>query len=83
MQVYTKGMGLGIYMHLLLAAYTKPWQGHVMHTSTYQRVVIFPWRFFLTAGNQASEARQKQHSVLGRDLVVLQNPDQPHCIRLL
>lgn len=39
--------------------------------------------FFLTPGNQASEATQKQHSVLGRDLGELQNPEQPHCIRLL
>lgn len=83
MQVYTKGMDPGMYMHLPLAAYTMPWQGHFIPTSTYQRVAISSWRFFLTAGHQASEAMQKQNSVLGRDLGVLQNPEQPHRIRLL
>lgn len=81
MQVYTKVLGLGKCMHLPLIVYTMAWQGHFVYTSMYQRVAIGV--FFLTPGNQAREATQKQHSVLGRDLGVLQNPEQPHCIRLL
>lgn len=84
MQVYTEGMGPDIFMHLPSVVYTMLWyKGHFVYTSTYQRVAIFSWRFFLIAGSQASEAMEKQHSVLERDLGVLPNPEQPHCIRLL
>lgn len=84
MQVYTEGMGPDIFMHLPSVVYTMLWyKGHFVYTSTYQRVAIFSWRFFLRAGSQASEAMEKQHSVLERDLGVLPNPEQPHCIRLL